>query len=41
MGEFKYKNQYGVIVMCADEGEQKRIYEMLLEMGLILKVVVV
>lgn len=41
MSDFKYKNQYGVIVICADEGEQKRIYEALKEMGLILKVVVV
>jgi hypothetical protein len=41
MGEFKYKNQYGVVVLCNDEDEQKRIYESLLELGLKLKVVVV
>lgn len=41
MTDFKYKNQYGVIVICADEEEQKRIYETLKELGLILKVVVV
>lgn len=41
MGEFKYKEQYGVIVMCADEKEQKIIYEKLFRMGLIVKVVTV
>ena len=41
MAEFKYKNQFGVVVICADEEEQKRIYEALQAMGLTLKVVVV
>lgn len=41
MSEFKYKEQYGVIVVCSDEKEQKQIYEKLHEMGLTLKVVCV
>lgn len=41
MTEFKYKEQYGVIVMCADEKEQASIYEMLKEKGLTVKVVCV
>lgn len=41
MSEFKYKNQYGVIVICASEDEQKLIYDQLLALGLTLKVVVV
>lgn len=41
MGDFKYKSQYGVVVICSDEKEQKEIYEKLLAMGLTLKVVVV
>jgi pyrroline-5-carboxylate reductase len=41
MGNFTYKSQYGVIAMCADEQEQKRIYDLLKKMGLTLKVVVV
>jgi hypothetical protein len=41
MGEFSYKQQYGVIVICADEKEQIRVYEMLKAMGLTLKVVTV
>lgn len=39
MGNFNYKEQYGVVVICKDEQEQKRIYEMLKDQGLILKVV--
>ncbi len=41
MSEFNYKNQYGVIVICADEEEQIKIFEMLQKLGLTLKVVVV
>ena len=41
MANFKYKAQYGVIVLCADEKRQKEIYEMLFKMGLKLKVVCV
>jgi len=43
MGNFnyKYKQQYGVIVICKDEKEQREIYEMLLKLGLTLKVVTV
>lgn len=39
MGNFNYKEQYGVIVICKDEREQKRIYDMLKAQGLTLKVV--
>jgi hypothetical protein len=39
--KFNYKEQYGVIAICKDEKEQKRVYEMLQKLGLILKVVVV
>ncbi len=39
MGNFNYKEQYGVIVICKDEQEQKRIYDMLQAQGLTLKVV--
>jgi ParB-like chromosome segregation protein Spo0J len=28
-GEDRYREQYGVIVMCADEAEQQRVYEAL------------
>lgn len=38
---FTYKEQYGVIVICKDEREQKRIYEALIKQGLTLKVVTV
>lgn len=38
---FKYKEQFGVIVICSDEKEQKEIYEKLYKMGLTLKVVCV
>jgi hypothetical protein len=41
MSEFKYKSQFGVVVICANEEEQKAIYERLLEMGFKLKVVCV
>lgn len=36
---FNYKEQYGVIVMCADEQEQQVIYERLVEEGYECKVV--
>lgn len=39
MGNFNYKEQYGVVVICKDEQEQQRIYKMLLAQGLTLKVV--
>jgi hypothetical protein len=38
---FKYKQQYGIIVICRDEEEQKELYKKLQEMGLKLKVVCV
>jgi hypothetical protein len=41
MGGYTYKPQYGVVVICASEEEQKMIYERLKEMGLNLKVVCV
>lgn len=41
MSEFRYKEQYGVIVICKDEEEQKAIYERLLAEGLTLKIVTV
>ena len=41
MANFNYKQQYGVIVICKDEKELRLIYEMLLKMGLKLKVVTV
>jgi hypothetical protein len=39
--KFNYKQQYGVIAICTDEQEQKKIYEMLKDLGLTVKVVVV
>jgi hypothetical protein len=41
MGEFNYKQQYGVIVVCKSEEEQKSIYDWLLGNGLTVKVVTV
>lgn len=38
---FKYQQQYGVIVICKDEAEQKVVYERLVAQGLTLKVVCV
>lgn len=38
---FKYKQQYGVIVVCRDEAEQKAVYERLAAQGLTVKVVCV
>lgn len=37
--EFKYKQQYGVIVICETEEEQKKVFEELRQKGLKLKVV--
>lgn len=39
--KFKYHQQYGVIVICKDEAEQKAVYERLAAQGLTLKVVCV
>lgn len=41
MANFNYREQYGVIVICKDEKEQREIYERLLAEGLTLKVVCV
>nr|DAR27463.1 MAG TPA: arginine repressor [Caudoviricetes sp.] len=41
MGNFNYKQQYGVIVICKDEQEQKAVYERLLAEGFTLKIVTV
>jgi hypothetical protein len=41
MGEFKYKQQYGIVVICKDEKEQQTLYEMLRGLDLNLKVVTV
>ena len=38
---FNHKEQYGVIVICKDEKEQREIYERLLAQGLTLKIVTV
>ena len=38
---FNYREQYGVIVMCADESEQERTYNKLTEEGYSCKVVAV
>lgn len=37
--EFNYKQQFGVIVICESEEEQKKIFEELQKKGLKLKVV--
>lgn len=39
--KFAYVPKYGIVVLCADEAEQKSLYEKLLAMGLKLKVVAV
>lgn len=41
MGKYTYKRQYGVIVVCKDEDEQKAVFERLSAEGLTLKIVVV
>jgi predicted 3-demethylubiquinone-9 3-methyltransferase (glyoxalase superfamily) len=37
--EFRYKPQYGVIVICENEEEQKKVFEELQKEGKKLKVV--
>ena len=37
--QFTYKRQYGIIVICKDEGEQKKVFEELQAQGHKLKVV--
>jgi hypothetical protein len=37
--EFHYKPQYGVIVICENEEEQKKVFEELQKKGMKLKVV--
>ena len=39
--QFNYKQQYGVIVICETEQEQKALFEKLKKEGLKLKVVTV
>lgn len=39
--KFNYKEQYGVIVICENENEQKAVFEELQKKGLKLKVVTV
>lgn len=39
MANFNYKPQYGVIIICKDEKEQKDIFENLQAQGLTLKIV--
>jgi len=39
--EIKYKSQYGVIVICENEINQKEVFEKLQKEGLKLKVVTV
>lgn len=41
MGNFNYKEQYGVIIVCTDEKEQQTVYERLRKEGYKLKVVTV
>ena len=41
MGNYTYRPQYGVVVICKCESEQAEIYETLRKMGLNLKVVCV
>lgn len=39
MGKYTYKPQFGVIVICADEREQKAVYDRLRNEGLTLRIV--
>lgn len=41
MSNFKYKEQYAVIVLCKNEKEQEKIYNRLKDEGYQLKVVAV
>ena len=36
---FKYKEQFGVIVVCKDEAEHKSVYQQLKKLGLRIKLV--
>lgn len=38
---FKYRQQYGLIVVCTDEADQKRKFEQLAKRGLTVRVVTV
>ena len=38
---YAYRPQYGIVVICSDEQEQIKLFEMLQKKGLKLKVVVV
>jgi len=39
--EFNYQEQYGLVIICENEQEQKKLYEELKKKGYKLKVVVV
>ena len=39
MGKYTYKPQFGVIVICANEKEQKAVFDRLQNEGLTLKIV--
>ncbi len=41
MSKYTYKKQFGIVVICEDEAEQKRLYDKLQKLKLNLKVVVV
>ena len=41
MGNFNYKQQFGVIAIAENEEQQKSIFEMLKSLGLTCKIVVV
>lgn len=41
MGKYEYKPQYGVVVICKNEVEQKAIFERLSAEGLTIKIVCV
>lgn len=41
MGKFNYKEQYGVIILCRDERQQRAVYERLRTEGFTLKIVTV
>lgn len=41
MGKYTYKKQFGIVVICQSEDEQKKLFDELKKQGLTLKVVVV
>lgn len=41
MGNFAYKPQFGVIIICSDEEEQKTLFEEFKQKGYKLKIVCV